>query len=167
MNSLVRFLTDLHWVQKSFMAMVAFTPFMILIRVFANSRYQLNSQFQFMIFFCGTVIGMNWWIFRGDPSIVADMPSFKSMLPGILMVLLIGVVLGTISNLMFSQALGTPGVNPGIPLIIMNSGALIVFFLSAAFARVFPILFQQVEFSPLKIVGVVLTIAGLGILSWK
>ncbi len=154
---------SLNWFAKSLLAMVLIIPFFIAVGFF-NKNYNVKPELTVMLWNIGVVVGMYVWSMK--VRLYGTMEFNTQTFVICVIILAAGISLGAIANILFAQALAE-SPNPGLPVAIVNAAAIPVFVISYFLFLLLPAYFNTTSFDPIKLIGVVLTIAGIWIISLK
>lgn len=153
---------NLDWLSKSFIAMVCFVPLYLGIPFFFKN-YGIRAEITLLLWLIGITLGMGFWTLTKS-DITTSITFDKTTAIAYSAMLLIALTVGTLANIMSSQAV-VEAVNPGIPIAIINTASVLVFLLSFVLAAILPSAFNSVEMSLTKIIGIFITIIGLYLIS--
>ena len=147
------------WLAKSFIAMMAFVPGIILTE-FIGRYYHIKPLLMAGVWFLGVTLGLWAWLWytKEASGITFSMPLFSMFIGGLIFGALVNVML-------FSAILIAP--NAALPVAIVNSAALVVFIATILLAVFLPQYFLRVPFSSYHFFGIILIIVGVGLLSLK
>ncbi|MCW1892511.1 MAG: hypothetical protein KIH65_004740 [Candidatus Uhrbacteria bacterium] len=148
------------WLLQSFLGMFLIFPGWLAIGFF-NRNLRVSPDLFMVWYFLG---GSMCSLFFGRTPLVwtAVFPSV-----GIVAALLIlGFVVCGIPNLLIFRAVLT-APNPGLPVAILNTTSVLVFFASAGLAYVAPRFFDAVHISGRSFIGVALTIVGTSLIAMR
>jgi len=152
---------SLSWIEKSLIATFCLVPILLTVG-FLGKNYQVRAEVTMLWYFFGILIGALVIMWRLNIINGSDLvPTFP-----LLLVALMGVVFGAISNIFLFQAISV-APNPGLPIAFVNTASVIVFVFAPLLATVLPVYFNQVRFDLYHLLGIVLTITGITIIALK
>lgn len=144
------------WLSQSLVSALLLIPAWLAIGFF-DRNYQVKPE-TFLIWYLPGVIALAV-LFQQSP-LKALIPSFGIVCA----ILLIGLVLGGISNiLIFRAVINAP--NPGLPLVLLNITNVGVYLIAAPLSRWLPNYFNTVKLDVWTFLGVILVIVGASIIA--
>ncbi len=149
------------WIGKSVIALFCFVPIMIGIPFFER-HFKVHPQVNAVWYFAATAVGIFGASVFSGMTRVQDF-GFRWSVAA---VALIGLVLGTALNgLVFQAASEAP--SPALPFAVVNSATAVTFLVALVLAKVLPEYFTAPDFSARHFAGILLTAAGVILLSTK
>lgn len=145
------------WVMKSLMATIIAVPFLLTAGVFGRV-FKVQPEAMIFYWLLGSAAGIGVYL------LAIGKVSMLSMNTQLSTVAIMGLVIGSLANILLFQAI-VASPNPGMPMTIMGSNSAIAFVLGPLLAFFLPKYFQYMRFDSLHLIGIVLTIVGVGILS--
>lgn len=148
------------WLTQSIIALLLLVPCWFSIGFFQKS-YQIRPEVTVIWYYLGVFAG-------GIAGAPFTQISIHDLIPNqiFLSILLVGLILGSAANILLFTAV-TTAPNPGLPVAIANTSALLVFLLAPILSSAFPENFNSVVFDARSFWGIALTLAGLYLISTK
>lgn len=145
------------WVAKSLVATIIAVPFLLVAGVFGRV-FKTSPESMIFYWLTGSAIGIAIYLKAIGKS--------NLLLPNtqLVTVAIMGLIIGASANILLFQAV-VASPNPGIPMTILGSNSAIAFILGPLLAIILPKYFQHMEFDIFHMLGIMLTIIGVGILS--
>lgn len=145
------------WVVKSLIATVIAVPFFLVAGVFGRV-FKIAPESMIFYWLFGSSIGIAIYLkATGKSSLL--LPSTH-----LIVIAIMGLIMGALANILLFQAI-IASPNPGIPMTILGSNSAIVFVLGPLLAIILPNYFQYMKFDTFHMIGIMLTVVGVGILS--
>ncbi len=144
---------------KSFIATLALVPGIILTE-FIGRYYGVKPIAMAVVWFTGATLGLWLWslYLKGASELTFSMP--------LLVMFIGGLTSGALVNVMlFSAVVSAP--NPGLPVAILNSAALLIFCTTLILAIFLPQYFAKIPFNIYHFFGIIFILAGVGLISLK
>ena len=151
---------ELSWLTKSIVATFCLAP-IILASSFFSGNYNVRPETTIIWYFIGIVLGAIPY------ALYTKLLTPQELLPQttiLLIILLMGITLGTASNLFIFQALAT-APNPSLPMAISNAITPIVLITSIVLSVFLPQYFGAVKIDWLHCVGILFVISGVTIIA--
>ena len=147
-----------NWFWQSIIATLLLVPVWLALG-FYERNFRVSSEAFLVWYFLG-VVGL---------SVVCMPTPTKTLFPSwalVLTILVIGATLGGVANVLsFRSVVSAP--NPGLPLAIVNTVSVGVFFASWLLAKYWPQYFGSVKVDAWSLAGVLLTCAGVGLIALR
>lgn len=145
------------WVVKSLIATVIAVPFFLVAGVFGRV-FKTAPESMIFYWLLGSAIGIAIYLkATGKSSLL--LPNTQ-----LIIIAVMGLIIGAWANILLFQAI-VASPNPGIPMTILGSNSAIVFVLGPLLAIILPKYFQYMKFDTYHMIGIILTVVGVGILS--
>lgn len=143
------------WALKAILATASYVPFILAIGFMARN-YGVRSEATFVWFVIGIIIGTPVATALFGVISVSDLrPSWPH-----LTVAAMGAVFGIAYNFLLVRAIEI-APNPGMPVAIANTAAVVAFVLAPALAALLPRWFESVRFDAVHFIGIILAVAGV------
>lgn len=145
------------WVAKSLIATVMSVPFLLVAGVFGRV-FKIAPESMIFYWLAGSMTGIAIYLrVTGKADLLV--PNKQ-----LITVAVMGLIMGSSANILLFQAI-VASPNPGIPMTILGSNSAIVFILGPLLAIMLPRYFQYMKFDIIYMLGILLTITGVGILT--
>ena len=154
----MEWLFQANWLVKSIVAMVWITPAWLLIG-FASKHFGMKPEITFIWYVLGMLVGSPFLL----PYLNISFGELKPTIAAIIVVIF-GIVIGALTNMLVFGAVNA-APNPGLPVAIVNASSILVFVFSALLAILLPKYFNLVRFDVYHLVGILLTMIGIGIIA--
>lgn len=145
-------LIKLNWVVMSVIGTICIVPSWLGVGFFERN-YHVRPEVFMMWYFFGVIIGTGCVLTLQESSIIPATAPWLSIVA-------VGLTFGVVANIMLFAATAI-APNPGLPSAIASSASALVFVLSLLLFRLFPIYFNEVAFDSYHLVGLIITIAGV------
>lgn len=140
------------WFMRALIAMTCFVPMFVTIRIMSKF-YATKPEVSLALWGIGVALGVTGWlIFVGRSVELAPTPPR-------LVVLAMGVVIGTLGNVMLFQSVNM-APNPGMAAAVVNTNAVATFLVMPLLALLLPKVFERGSFSWTQLFYVLLVTAG-------
>ena len=130
---------------------------------FFNKNFKIQPDLYLLLFVVGTAIGVVAWGNISLPRLEGPIGIYAALF----MVLGVGILFGSWANLLGFRAVSGAGSSAGLAVAILNSAALLIYLLSFPLAWALPRWFDPIKFQPLHLLGILLTITGVGLIALK
>ena len=147
------------WVAQSFLAMLLLCPAWLAIAFFKRNL-DIDGKVFLLWYFTGSIIG-------GLASQLSLGATFATLAPSaetVVAMLFVGIFFGAAANsLLFDAVSSAP--NAGLPVALANAASVLVFLASLALAAFLPRYFDGGRFVMKDLLGIILTVAGVGLIA--
>ncbi len=151
----------LGWLEKSFIAMACFVPYLFLVP-YQIRHYSVRPEVTMLWYFAGVLLVVPLTLWRLGTLTARDLvPTYPHLAS-----LFVGATCGAAVNILMSQAIAE-APNPGLPVVLVNAAAVIAFLVAVWLGMYLPKHFEPRVFSVQHLVGIVLVIAGLACIGLK
>jgi hypothetical protein len=150
---------NMGWLGKSFTGMVCLVPVMLMFNFFGK-----NFDMRPEALMCAWMVGVSIGIMSALKLNVLQLGN-TPIIP-IVVVVLLGIVVGTPANVLLAQAIPT-APNPALPFTVVNSGSVVAYILAPALAIMLPRYFDPMSFNWPQLLGVTMVIGGLGLFMFR
>ena len=151
---------ELSWLSKAIMATFCFAPIM-LASSFFSGNYNIRPETTIIWYSVGIVLGAVPY------ALYTKLLTPQELMPQttlLLILLFMGITLGTISNLFIFQALAT-APNPSLPMAITNAVTPLVLITSIILSVFLPQYFGAVKIDWIHCIGILLVVSGVSIIA--
>lgn len=156
-------LLSMGWLGKSILGAICSIP-LILIFNFFSKNYGVKPEVIISLHCLGIFLGILSASYLGLSN--TSPKDFCSPIVPVICIVVFGLLLGSITNIFLAQAISS-APNPALPFAIGGIATVSAYLLAPVLAFLLPNFFSATEFNFLNFLGILLIVAGLGLIMYK